>query len=767
LFRRLETLLPGAEARSLFTNENEAAARSEYKEQYKVNELEYDFKRITGRNLREMVTKAISDDSTVNLDLPSGDPVQHSTPMPSPQGYTLAGIGLVGNPEDYQFSSDEGLLAKCTTLESENVQLREKLKSTELALKTVKDDFASVVKRHTDERMATGNEHMDLKEQVARLEVELNEAKNNTEKAEANLVSREDELKKLQVDIEELEKNVRQKEQELTTIKNKITHTSGDFSKKEGELNRVLIENARLEAELDRARDFTAAAVNEIRDDLIKDLALRDDLLEEQNQKIVALMDDLNAAQNDQGDLLHATGKQIGMASQAGGGGVKGENLGDLFAQINEDNSTLYRGSVAHEHAVESVIKYNYIGVPVQTEIRIPPGETRSAMQMEGFLKDPVMASIDILGATDSQLPGIIEATETMEVGCQTTETFLGPATIVENVAQQGLQEYLPPDFHISPEKLPHPTDAPAPSATELAQEAATGEPSSIRPPEAPPPLQQTPGPLGGPNSAEHIRLQFENFATTGPAAPAPESMTSELIQCSFEERNRLDILRDRSILNLEDAQFVLDFITSQSQNPTRFLLKTLFGLSFRVNIALRKPNGDKYIMAQHGRGDLLGWRNTIHSPLGIFAWPWKMLVGLVNPLDSADYIAASSASEDYLLDAIKKEILEEAQGANDPYPPARAPVGITADLLRAGPKPAQAWGLLTAVLWFMLIFLLVKNWGMYAAMVRDQDFWARANGEFHTSGGVGGGCRVVCGDGWGWRWRAVLGEWANKEVGW
>jgi len=48
LLRHLETLIPGAERYSIFTNENETTVRGETNVQYNINSLEHDFRRITG-----------------------------------------------------------------------------------------------------------------------------------------------------------------------------------------------------------------------------------------------------------------------------------------------------------------------------------------------------------------------------------------------------------------------------------------------------------------------------------------------------------------------------------------------------------------------------------------------------------------------------------------------------------------------------------------------------------------------------------------------
>jgi hypothetical protein len=272
-------------------------------------------------------------------------------------------------------------------------------------------------------------------------------------------------------------------------------------------------------------------------------------------------------------------------------------------------------------------------------------------------------------------------------------------------------------------------------------------------------------------NVQTNIKELFTSYPDQNVESPAPGPLDpyTEVIYTNLATRQRLRHLVAQEHLTIEDANFLNDFVQEQSSEPNREILRNLWLVSQPAARALRNAAAK----LSRPRDPLIGL-HLVNSPLGILAWPWRMLWEHISSLDQADYRAAAAQSEERVTNQLRHEFhvereIEKKQEkvlgpATAAMIPRRAPVGITAALLRGGPKPGVAWSILTVLLYIALFALLLHNVITYYGLKMDQRQWERTNEPPYKawSGVVGGGtsCWKVCAnDGWGWRWRAYLRE--------
>jgi predicted nucleic acid-binding Zn-ribbon protein len=272
-------------------------------------------------------------------------------------------------------------------------------------------------------------------------------------------------------------------------------------------------------------------------------------------------------------------------------------------------------------------------------------------------------------------------------------------------------------------------------------------------------------------NAPPIVKAFFASLHNTkGESSTAePTEPYGEIIYTTLGTRQQLRELVAKENLTIEDVNFLNDFVQEQSSEPDREILRNLWLASQQAARAARKAAAK--LAPPH---DSFAGLHLVNSPLGILAWPWRLLWEQINSLDQADYRATAEQSEQRVTDSLREEFRVEREAEQkqeetlDPLTstriPRRAPVGIKAALLRAGPKPSVAWSIVTVGLYLLLFGLLLWNVFLYHGIKMDQRQWERSNEPPYKAwaGVVGGGssCWKVCAnDGWGWRWRAYLRE--------
>jgi len=271
-------------------------------------------------------------------------------------------------------------------------------------------------------------------------------------------------------------------------------------------------------------------------------------------------------------------------------------------------------------------------------------------------------------------------------------------------------------------------------------------------------------------------------------------SIDGEYIECirtTLETRAYLRDLADKPRLTLADVEFLTNFISEQSSPPDQVILQEIWGLASKAERAARRTLRQE---AWPARGEKTPFGLvSVNSPFGIFAWPWRQLWDIAFSLDDADYeLPGTNAYQDF----INEQRVRTAHGGNDddntdpaataqpqsgsglgvraklvnpvlPRRPHQAPV---ASILRAGPKPGAAWGILTFLGLGLVLTLAIYNSLIFLRMRSDQQSWEFANGSRSSAGpfwSVENSCWSNCLSGvWGGSSRSSI-RWQQWEWLW
>ncbi|PWW78952.1 hypothetical protein C7212DRAFT_290879 [Tuber magnatum] len=278
-----------------------------------------------------------------------------------------------------------------------------------------------------------------------------------------------------------------------------------------------------------------------------------------------------------------------------------------------------------------------------------------------------------------------------------------------------------------------------------------------------------------------------------------------ECIRTTLETRAYLRDLADRPRLTLADVEFLTNFVSEQSSPPDQVILQEIWGLASKAERAARRTLREE---AWPARGEKAAFGLvSVNSPFGIFAWPWRQLWDIAFSLDDADYqLPGTNAYQDY----INEQRARAEQGGNDddnvdpppattqrqssndpgtraklttpslPHRPHQTPV---ASILRAGPKPGAAWGILTFLGLGLVLTLAIYNSLIFLRMRSDQQSWEFANGSRSKAGpfwSVENSCWSHCLSGvwggpsqshtrwqqWEWLWTLLEGWLATSDEG-
>ena len=265
-----------------------------------------------------------------------------------------------------------------------------------------------------------------------------------------------------------------------------------------------------------------------------------------------------------------------------------------------------------------------------------------------------------------------------------------------------------------------------------------------------------------------------EGTTTNAPIAPLPapfpgESYT-ETINTDYATLSQLDALLHKPVLEKQDTDFLTTFVLQQSAKPARHILAAIFQLSPRAAAVIRTKKAADFW------GDSLP---PIHAPT-FLSYPLHLLSSIFTSasLDRSDFFALKTSQARAIESALREQIADAAtleakarqSSSENPDKPQKertfAPLGMAADILRAGPRPAVAWGLATSALWLVLLYLVVHNVVMYWAMRRELE-GTGGGGEVNLGGmgGWGSGCYRVCDDGWAWRAKAMFWEVVEERL--
>jgi len=274
-----------------------------------------------------------------------------------------------------------------------------------------------------------------------------------------------------------------------------------------------------------------------------------------------------------------------------------------------------------------------------------------------------------------------------------------------------------------------------------------------------------------------------------------------ECIITTLETRAYLQDLADKPRLALADVEFLTNFISEQSSPPDQVILQEIWGLASKAERAARRTLRQE---AWPARGEKASFGLvSVNSPFGIFAWPWRQLWDIAFSLDDADYqLPETNAYQDF----INEQRVRTLQGGNDDNPdpaataqrqsgsglearakwinsalPRRPHQTPVASILRAGPKPGAAWGILTFLGLGLVLTLAVYNSLIFLRMRSDQRSWEFANGSRSSAGpfwSVENSCWSNCLSGvwggssrsssrwqqWEWLWTLLEGWMATSE---
>ncbi|KAL7273404.1 structural molecule activity protein [Rhizina undulata] len=273
---------------------------------------------------------------------------------------------------------------------------------------------------------------------------------------------------------------------------------------------------------------------------------------------------------------------------------------------------------------------------------------------------------------------------------------------------------------------------------------------------------------------------------------PTSGAIYQEIISTSWETHDRLTKLMELDRITLDDARFVANFVLEQSKDD-HILIVAIWWLANRAERAARRTLREQQGPWPRGQRKSM---IPVHSPLGILAWPskmiWHIIGGWEEELDKADNETIDSASKvaaglkgtstteetasKKVAAATKVPASTTSRGTelalayqqdrgignvlNRRKDPNSIPRNLPAYILRAGPKPGHAWGILTLLLWIALASLLTHNVWLYWIMRRDRLTWEELNAVRGFEGGV---WSRGCSDSEGWRAWDVMFEWIAK----
>jgi hypothetical protein len=738
------------------------------------------------------------------------------------------------NQTGYYPEDEHEIVAICTELkrmQKAYAMHEKKIEGMEVDLKEAKLDYQRVCERAEQQQSEFAKDFEDFKKERDEAREEVAKNKNMDEKRRKQLLDLEEQLSERDTEILKLESDLERQRVARAKDNKQDSRVNEQLTKARDDLSQLQHRYTQIDDRLQRELQLKAGAV-ETQRTLESTVAEQQKEIERQKSIIAAQEDKIETLTVDCETLQRSLGNpEMGRAQDSSSyrgapQSLAGLDFGSFHSSELDDDSQpgslkttadsapseirRQRNSrpasiitIDRKQKIENVVRMNWIGKQVQTDIEIPPGEARPVAECTAWLADPTMAAIEEL---KSKMPQNLEETHTTDAETQTTEKW--PALAALQRAPQDLAALLQADkdrrkpvpVAMSAEGVPYPAGSKPYSSEQLASQAVAEAASGARPPlpatpQGPEPVPTDPNvPLGKPDALEQTRSKFTSWPDLNitSTAPLPEAEYTEVIKTTTAKRVQLAAINNKPELTIEDTEFIRDFVAEQSRTPEREILKNVWEVTHRAERALRKTAAKGY--EGQGRGDM-GWIR-VHGPLGVFAWPWRLLwdATFAN-LDVADYYGAGTRGEAMVKEAMRQEIrgemfLPSAPTAtaeapstqtgttagtqppqsgdttrSDPAKPRRAPIGAQASLFRAGPKPGVAWSILTVVLYAFLTVLVLSNAHMYFNMTRDQGLWTRAN---DVSGGWrnGGSCYRVCSDGWGWRWKAMLREWFIEEVG-
>ncbi|CUS14757.1 unnamed protein product [Tuber aestivum] len=229
-----------------------------------------------------------------------------------------------------------------------------------------------------------------------------------------------------------------------------------------------------------------------------------------------------------------------------------------------------------------------------------------------------------------------------------------------------------------------------------------------------------------------------------------------ESIRTTLETRAYLKDLADKPRLTLADVEFLTNFISEQSSPPDQVILQEIWGLASKAERAARRTLREE---AWPARGEKATFGLvSVNNPFGIFAWPWRQLWDIAFSLDDADYqLPGTNAYQDYINeqrartarggnndDNVDPPATAQRQSSNDPgisaklaapMLPRRPHQTPVASILRTGPKPGAAWGILTFLGLGLVLTLAIYNSLIFLRMRSDQQSWEFANGSRSSAG--------------------------------
>ncbi|KAF8242011.1 hypothetical protein K440DRAFT_619930 [Wilcoxina mikolae CBS 423.85] len=741
------------------------------------------------------------------------------------------------NETGYYPEDEHEIVAICTELkrlQKAYAMHEKKIEGMEVDLKEAKLDYQRACERAEQQQSEFAKDFEDFRRERDEAREELSKTRNMDEKRRKQLLDLEEQLSERDAEILKLQNDADRQRIAKTQDVKRDAGAQEKLLRAQVDLSQLQERYRQLDNNFQREQQLRAAAVEARRTlestvaEKEREISIQKNIIADNEEKIETLTIDCETLQRSlenpgmgrpqdsgsyRGPPQTLAGLDVGsfhsssdIDSQSGSQQTSADNApNEIRRHRNSRPPSVF--TIDRKQNIEHVVRMNWIGRQVQTDIEIPPGEARPVAECNAWLADPTMAAIEEL---KSKMPQNLDETHTTDAETQTTERW--PAAVASSGASQDLaaliradkNRHKPAHVALSPEGVPYPADSTPHTTEQLITQEATEASSGARPPlSAITAIPQDPEPVPtNPNASldksdapEHIRKKFASWPgrNSTSSAPLPEAEYTEVIKTTAAKRVQLAAINNKRELTIEDTEFIRDFVVEQSRNPDREILKNVWEVAHRAEQALRKTAAKGYEI--QGRGDMMGW-TRIHGPLGVFAWPWRMLWdSAFGNLDVADYYGASTRGEAMAKAAIRQELrgemllsptaattaeasstqpgaaagVQPAQTENstrpDPAKPRRAPVGAQATLLRAGPKPAVGWSILSMVLYAVIAVLLLSNAHMYFYKMRDERAWARAN-DMSPGWRNMGSCYRVCSDGWGWRWKAMIREWFIEEAG-
>ncbi|KAI5856504.1 hypothetical protein BZA05DRAFT_203135 [Tricharina praecox] len=734
---------------------------------------------------RSTVEGSYTDDSTGGLDLPSTGPVRGTTPSPGRRGATpspgrsnqpklsdqLLGprpgrISAFVDPNDstiYKVEEDleQSVLLRNTDLAPKAASQRDpeeiarvyaevrRLKALvslkETALKDLQETAEDWDKKFLNIERSKDSMHSEFDRTMSVLVDERDKLEADLERVRAEFREAKDtkdrEIRALKEQVRAQQADIYQLEEEASQVKavqpKRDTVRENKLSDEIEDLVAQLVEEKNktrlMESRILNYAESQAKHLNELAD-IQQELKSLKELLAEKDEEndrlgkfIFDLEDTLEAAAA--ADKASTTAPAVtkkpataGITQNPGDFGMGSESSGVRYEESPEyvrgpfeDSPSRIPAGIRRKQSIDHTVYMHWAGREVQTDIEIPPGEERLVSGCVAWLQDPTLAAINEL---KQQIPEVVEEASSNDAECQTAEAWPKPITVEEEIQRQQAEME---DYGIQ------------------RRQAET----------------------------EDHGTQAE-LAPTESAVPAsyPEDHYQETIITDNATRTLLYDLTMKSELTLADRAFLNDFVMKQSTSPNREILHNVWRLAQPAARALRMAAAKTYD-GSSAAGYIFKF-HRIHGPMGVFAWPLRLLWDAFHGLDQADYYASTNprgGNEQAALDSNNLST-ESADSAANPQPkPKSAPRGRQATLLRAGPWPGLAWSILTAGLYLFILILLLSNLHMYRSMKQEQNLWVRAN-EPSPARFTNPGFRRVChsSNGWGWRWRELIMVWVNEQ---